>query len=203
MIRQVIEEEIEIRTADGTSDGLLFRQEGEQGRPGVIHLTDIGGIRPAQREMARRLAAEGHIVLMPNIFYRTARPPVMDFKPGGNNPLMMKRFCRADGTPDARSHRTRRLRSNRFRCSRRGLIRSPRLLRSTGEGWSPMSLAARTSCCRASRPDFTSDIRSTTAACRKKPSKSSTARSQPGAANTKASLRGCLPQLDGVGQSDL
>ncbi len=68
MMRQTIEEEIEIRTADGTSDGVLFRQEGEEGRPGVIHLTDIGGIRPAQREMARRLAAEGYTVLMPNIF---------------------------------------------------------------------------------------------------------------------------------------
>jgi len=47
--------------------------------PGVIHLTDIAGIRPSQREMAQRLAAEGYCVLIPNVFYRTRRPPVFDF----------------------------------------------------------------------------------------------------------------------------
>lgn len=76
----MIEEAIEIRTADGTSDGFLFRGEGGQRRPGVVHLTDIGGIRPSQHEMARRLAGEGYTVLMPNVFHRTGRPPL--FEPG-------------------------------------------------------------------------------------------------------------------------
>lgn len=75
----MIEEEIEIRTADGVSDGVLYRPEGGSRAPGVIHLTDIGGIRPAQREMARRLAGLGYVVLMPNVFYRTRRPPMFDF----------------------------------------------------------------------------------------------------------------------------
>ncbi len=64
----VIEEAVEIRTADGTSDGFLYRAEAGRGWTGVIHLTDIGGIRPFQREIARRLAAEGYSVLIPNVF---------------------------------------------------------------------------------------------------------------------------------------
>jgi carboxymethylenebutenolidase len=75
----MIEEEIEIRTHDGTAEAVLYRNEDGALRPGVIHLTDIGGIRAAQRAMARRLTEEGYTVLMPNVFYRTGRPPLIDF----------------------------------------------------------------------------------------------------------------------------
>jgi carboxymethylenebutenolidase len=61
---RLIEEEVEIRTADGTADGFLYRAADGSRRPGVIHLTDIGGIRASQRGMARRLAAAGFTVLM-------------------------------------------------------------------------------------------------------------------------------------------
>jgi carboxymethylenebutenolidase len=88
----MIEQNIEIRTADGKSDSVLFLPE--QGRcPGVIHLTDIGGIRPAHSDMARRLAAEGYAVLMPNVFYRTGRPPMFDFAPSMGDERTMKRFA--------------------------------------------------------------------------------------------------------------
>jgi len=75
----MIEKEIELRSTDGTSDGVLYQPDGERRSPGVIFLTDIGGIRPATRDMARRLAAEGYCVLMPNVFYRSGRPPLWDF----------------------------------------------------------------------------------------------------------------------------
>jgi carboxymethylenebutenolidase len=75
----IIEEAIEIRTADGTADGYLYRAEGEGRAPGVIHLTDLGGIRPSHQEMARRLAGEGYTVLLPNIFSRSGRLPLFDF----------------------------------------------------------------------------------------------------------------------------
>ena len=74
----MIEEEIEILTCDGTAGGVLYFEKAER-RPGAIFLTDIGGIRPSQREMARRLAQAGYTVLMPNIFYRTGKPPMFDF----------------------------------------------------------------------------------------------------------------------------
>ncbi len=75
----MIEEIIGIHTADGTADAFLYQPEAERHYPGVIHLTDVGGIRPAQQEMARRLASEGYAVLVPNVFYRTRKPPVFDF----------------------------------------------------------------------------------------------------------------------------
>jgi carboxymethylenebutenolidase len=89
----VIETAIEIRTTDGTVDGFLYHAEGVAQRPGLIHLTDIGGIRPSHRGMAQRLAEQGYVVLLPNVFYRTGRPPVFDFpfKPGEER--SMKRFA--------------------------------------------------------------------------------------------------------------
>jgi len=75
----MIEEDIELRTADGTADGVLFRPEGRERCPAVLSLTDIGGLRPACRDMGRQLAEAGYVVLMPNLFYRTARPPILPF----------------------------------------------------------------------------------------------------------------------------
>ena len=99
----MIEKEIEIRLTDGTSDGVLFRPEGERRWPGVIFLTDIGGIRPATRDMARRLAAEGYCVLMPNVFYRSGRPPLWDFPRRLGEERTMKRIAElsAPVTPEA------------------------------------------------------------------------------------------------------
>jgi len=98
----MIEEQIEIRTADGTMDGFLYRHEGES-RPGVIHLTDIGGIRSSQKAMASRLAAAGYTVLMPNLFYRFGKPPVIDFAAGFENEEVKKRLAELRGplTPEA------------------------------------------------------------------------------------------------------
>jgi carboxymethylenebutenolidase len=39
---------------------------------------DILGLRPTFREMGRRLAAQGYVVLVPNPFYRSQRAPVVD-----------------------------------------------------------------------------------------------------------------------------
>jgi carboxymethylenebutenolidase len=99
----MIEEAIEIRTSDGTADGFLYRAEGTGRAPGVIHLTDIGGIRQSHRDMARRLAEKGYTVLMPNVFYRTTKPPVLDITIGMGDERTMKRFgeLRAPMTPEA------------------------------------------------------------------------------------------------------
>src|SRR5271165_6981555 len=90
---KMIRQEIEIPMADGTADAVIYRPDGERQWPGVLHLTDIGGIRPAYHDMARRLAAEGYAVLMPNVFYRTARPPVLVRKPGDGEEVFRKRFA--------------------------------------------------------------------------------------------------------------
>ena len=46
--------------------------------PGVLIWADAFGLRPALREMGKRLAAEGYAVLVPNPFYRSAKAPVLD-----------------------------------------------------------------------------------------------------------------------------
>jgi carboxymethylenebutenolidase len=70
---------VEIRTPDGAADSVLYSPEDAHRVPGVIFLTDIGGIRPSQRAMASRLAAKGYTVLLPNIFYRSGHLPLFDF----------------------------------------------------------------------------------------------------------------------------
>ncbi len=70
----------EVSTAAGPTEAFFFTPESGSGPwPGVLYLTDIGGIRDAYFTMARRLADKGYAVLLPNIFHRISRIPVMDF----------------------------------------------------------------------------------------------------------------------------
>jgi carboxymethylenebutenolidase len=70
------QEQIEIPTSDGSSDSVLCTPPSGTSAPGVLYFTDIGGIRDANRATAERLAEQGYVVLMPNIFYRTGRVPL-------------------------------------------------------------------------------------------------------------------------------
>lgn len=74
----VIEKDVEVKTPDGTSDAVLYHPPGQGTWPAVLIWTDILGLRPVFREMGRRLAAEGYVVLVPNPFYRSRRAPVVD-----------------------------------------------------------------------------------------------------------------------------
>ena len=74
--RDVIEKDVEIKTADGVCDA-AFLHPAAGAHPGVLIWTDVFGLRPAFRAMGRRLAAQGYAVLVPNPFYRTARAPVV------------------------------------------------------------------------------------------------------------------------------
>jgi carboxymethylenebutenolidase len=74
---EVVETTVEIKTPDGTCDAAFIHPK-TGSHPGVIIWTDIFGLRPTFREMAKRLAAEGYSVLVPNPFYRKAKAPVVD-----------------------------------------------------------------------------------------------------------------------------
>jgi carboxymethylenebutenolidase len=87
----MVETAIELHGPDGIIDGFLYSDESSP-RPGVLMLTDIGGIRPSYRESARRLAAEGFSVLLPNVFHRTSRPPLFSFKPSFGDERTTKRL---------------------------------------------------------------------------------------------------------------
>lgn len=69
----VTEKDVEVKTADGTADAVLFHPSGKGTWPAVLIWTDIAGLRPVFREMGRRLAAQGYVVLVPNPFYRSVR----------------------------------------------------------------------------------------------------------------------------------
>lgn len=76
--------EVDIKTPDGTADA-YFVHPGEGKYPGVLMWPDIFGLRPAFRQMARRLAEAGYAVLVPNPFYRTKRAPVAPENPDFND----------------------------------------------------------------------------------------------------------------------
>lgn len=78
-MRQPLHEPFEIAAPDGAIDGVLCRPADTGRWPGVLYLTDIGGVRDAQVARAERLAGEGFVVVMPNVFYRTRRPPMFEF----------------------------------------------------------------------------------------------------------------------------
>jgi carboxymethylenebutenolidase len=72
---KVMEMDVQIKTEDGTCDA-AFIHPTTGTHPGVIIWPDAFGLRPAVREMGKRLAAEGYAVLVPNPFYRMAKVPI-------------------------------------------------------------------------------------------------------------------------------
>jgi len=69
---------VDIVTDQGVIDAHLFHPDEAGSWPGVLLLTDIRGVRPAFEAIGRRLAASGYVVLLPNIYYRAGRAPVVD-----------------------------------------------------------------------------------------------------------------------------
>jgi carboxymethylenebutenolidase len=65
-------QDIVIRTQDGAAKASLFQpsRQPASGVPGVILYMDAFGPRPALDTMAERLASEGYVVLLPDLFYR-------------------------------------------------------------------------------------------------------------------------------------
>ena len=101
----VIEKDVEVKTADGVADSVLFHPPGKGSWPAVLIWTDIFGLRPVFRDMGRRLAAQGYVVLVPNPFYRSKRAPVVpegfDFaKPENRAVLMGFRGAMTDAAVD-------------------------------------------------------------------------------------------------------
>ena len=72
----VTESEVEVKTPDGTADCYFVRPAGGTGA-GVLIWPDILGLRPAFRQMGKRLAESGYSVLVVNPYYRQKRAPVV------------------------------------------------------------------------------------------------------------------------------
>jgi carboxymethylenebutenolidase len=72
----VVEEDVLVPTPDGNCDAAFLHPAKGSG-PGVLLWVDAFGLRPATREMARRLAAQGYAALVPNPFYRVSAAPAL------------------------------------------------------------------------------------------------------------------------------
>ena len=68
---------VDIATPDGVADAYLVRPAGDAQVPGVLLFMDGIGLRPQLEAMADRIALSGCAVLVPNLFYRAGRAPVV------------------------------------------------------------------------------------------------------------------------------
>ncbi len=80
----VTESEVEVKTPDGVAD-CYFVHPASGTAPGVLIWPDIFGLRPAFRQMGKRLAESGYSVLVVNPFYRVKKAPTATA--GGATPI--------------------------------------------------------------------------------------------------------------------
>jgi carboxymethylenebutenolidase len=73
----VTESEVNVVTPDGTAD-CYFAHPASGTAPGVLVWPDIFGLRPAFRQMGKRLAESGYSVLVVNPFYRAKKAPTAE-----------------------------------------------------------------------------------------------------------------------------
>src|SRR5215813_14617893 len=71
----VTESEVDIRTPDGTADA-YFVHPSKGSHAAVLIWPDVFGLRPAFRQMGKRLAGSGYSVLVVNQFYRERKVPI-------------------------------------------------------------------------------------------------------------------------------
>jgi carboxymethylenebutenolidase len=103
------EAEVDIRTPDGTADAYFVRPSAGR-HAGVLIWPDIFGLRPAFRQMGKRLAESGYAVLVVNPFYRTKRAPTAPEHADFNDPAtrsalmaLMGSLTAATAVTDARA----------------------------------------------------------------------------------------------------
>jgi carboxymethylenebutenolidase len=71
----VIGDRVDLKTDEGTLDVYTFQPDGHGAWPAVVVYMDAFGIRPQLGEMAQRLASNGYVVALPNLYYRTPFAP--------------------------------------------------------------------------------------------------------------------------------
>jgi carboxymethylenebutenolidase len=101
----VAESEVTIKTPDGNCDA-YFVHPATGTAPGVLVWPDIFGLRPAFRQMGKRLAESGYSVLVVNPFYRVQKAPTA--AQGGATPIagllpLMNALTTATHTTDAKA----------------------------------------------------------------------------------------------------
>jgi carboxymethylenebutenolidase len=101
----VTESDVTIKTPDGTAD-CYFVHPATGTAPGVVMWPDIFGLRPAFRQMGKRLAESGYSVLVVNPFYRQKKAPTAE--KGAATPIaqvmpLMQALAEPTTTTDAKA----------------------------------------------------------------------------------------------------
>jgi carboxymethylenebutenolidase len=102
---KVTESEVTVTTPDGTAD-CYFVHPAAGTAAAVLVWPDIFGLRPAFRQMGKRLAESGYSVLVVNPFYRASKAPTAE--KGAATPIqqllpMMKALSETTHMTDARA----------------------------------------------------------------------------------------------------
>jgi len=77
----MIEQTVDIPTKDGATTTFIAHPERGGPHPIVLFFMDAPGIREELRDMARRIAAVGHYVMLPNLYYRKGVLELADLPP--------------------------------------------------------------------------------------------------------------------------
>ena len=67
------EENVDVQTPDGAMDCFFAYPEGDGPHPAVIVYMDVPGIREELRNFARRIAENGYVGVLPDLYYREGR----------------------------------------------------------------------------------------------------------------------------------
>jgi carboxymethylenebutenolidase len=98
----VMEMDVTVAMPDGPCDAAYFHGADHKARPGVVIITDVMGLRPVFRQMGKRLAEAGYSVLVPNVYYRSQKAPLITGQFDFSNPVDREKLAapRALLTPD-------------------------------------------------------------------------------------------------------
>lgn len=86
-VGEMLEREVDVKTADGAMNSFITHPEEGGPHPVVLFYMDAPGKREELHDMARRIAAVGYYVMLPNLYYRRTR----EFSvPPGSQPEMFE-----------------------------------------------------------------------------------------------------------------
>ena len=101
----VRESDVKVTTPDGVAD-CYFVHPASGAHAGVVIWPDILGLRPAFRQMGKRLAESGYSVLVVNPFYRQKTAPVVPAGASFSDPEIRKTVMPLAGALNATTHVT-------------------------------------------------------------------------------------------------
>jgi carboxymethylenebutenolidase len=99
----VTADEVVIATPDGKAD-CHFVRPASGAHPGVLVWPDAFGLRPAMKQMGRRLAESGYSVLVVNPYYRTGKAPLLPEGADFADPKMREKIMALMGTLSPKTH---------------------------------------------------------------------------------------------------